>query len=363
MKALILAGGYGTRLRPLSCDKPKLLFPILGKPILERTLNVLAEIGVDEAVLAVNYLANELKRAFGRRRGGMAIKYSLERRALGTGGAVKNAEKLIGRDSPFFIMNGDVMFESEIGEILKFHERGEPVATIALHEVEDPSRFGVVKLDEDMLIEDFVEKPRPSEAPSRLVNAGLYVADPRIFDYIKPGKVSIEREVFPTLAKEGALLGYRYDGFWIDVGKMEDFVKANFRALESGSKGGPIVEEGVKVGAKARLLPPVFVGARSKVNGEVGPYAVVNEGCRIERGAKISNSILFNGVRVGRFAVVKDAILGDRVEIGEGSEVTGNSILGSEVVVKGGVKIRKEVKVCPFKEVKENVIGPRNVLC
>lgn len=362
MKALILAGGYGTRLRPLSCNKPKLLFPILGKPILERTLNVLAEIGVDEAVLAVNYLANELKRALGKGRGGIAIKYSLERRALGTGGAVKNAEKLIGRDSPFLIMNGDVMFEKKIGEILKFHERRRPVATIALHEVEDPSRFGVVKINEDMFIEDFVEKPKPSEAPSKLINAGLYAADPRIFDYIKPGRVSMEREVFPALAKEGALLGYKYDGFWLDVGEMEDFVKANFHVLESASRE-PIVEEGVKVGAKARLIPPVFVGARSKVNGEVGPYAVVNERCRIERGAKISNSILFSGVRVGKFAVVKDAVLGDRAEIGEGSEVSGNSILGSGVVVKAGVKVHKDVKVCPFKEIKENVIGPKNVLC
>lgn len=356
MKAVILAGGYGTRLRPLSCVKPKLLFPILGKPILKHNLEVLSKIGVTEVILAVNYLAKELKREMREKYAGITIKYSLEKTPLGTGGPIKKAEKLID-EYPFFIMNGDVIFGEEISKILKVHEENNPVVTVALHEVEDPSRFGVVKLNEKMFIEEFIEKPK--EPPSKLINAGIYLAEKELFNYIRLGKVSLEKEVFPILASEKKLLGYKYNGVWFDIGKLNDFVKANFFFLNA-SKNNLIIENNVKLSGKAKLNPPVFIGSTSKINGEIGPYAVINKGCVIKDNAKVSNSILFQKVKIGKSSVIVNSIIGDEAFIDEDVEVK-DSILGSRVSVNKGVKILNSVKVCPFKEVEENIIGPGTV--
>ncbi|MBS7656181.1 NDP-sugar synthase [Candidatus Bathyarchaeota archaeon] len=353
MKAVILAGGYGTRLRPLSCVKPKLLFPVLGKPILKRNLEVLSKIGVNEVILAVNYLAKELKKEMGKKYAGITIKYSLEKTPLGTGGPVKKAEKLID-EFPFFIMNGDIIFGDEVSEILKIHEEAHPVATIALHEVDDPSRFGVVKLNEKMFIEEFIEKPK--QPPSKLINAGIYLAEKELFNYIKLGKVSLEKEVFPILAFEKKLLGYKYNGVWFDIGKLNDFFEANFFFL----KNNLTIESKVKLSDKAKLNPPVFIGFASKIYGEIGPYAVINKGCVISENAKVSNSILFQKVKVGKSSVIVNSIVGDEVFIDENVEVK-DSILGSRVIVNKGVKILNNVKVCPFKEVEEDIIGPATI--
>jgi len=352
MKAIILAGGYGTRLRPLSCVKPKLLFPILGKPILKRNLEVLSKIGVNEVILAVNYLAKELKKEIGKKYAGVTIKYSLEKIALGTGGALKKAEKLID-ETPFYVLNGDIIFEEKISEILKLHKEKHPIATVALHEVEDPSRFGVVKLNEEMFIEEFIEKPE--FPPSKLINAGIYLVEKEIFNYIRLGKTSLEKEVFPILASEKKLLGYKYDGIWFDIGKIEDFIKANFLFLKNLT-----IEDNVKIGKKAKLTPPVFIGSKSKINGEIGPYAIINRECTINEDAKISNSILFQKVKVKKSSIIMDSIIGDEVFIDENVEIN-NSILASKVIVNKGVKIIDNVKICPFKEVEKDVIGPTTV--
>ncbi len=356
MKAVILAGGYGTRLRPLSCVKPKLLFPILGKPILKRNLEVLARIGVSEVILAVNYLAKELKKEVGKEYAGIKIKYSFEKVPLGTGGPIKKAEKFID-EFPFLIMNGDILFEEKISEILKAHNEKQPVATVALHEVEDPSRFGVVKLNEEMFIEEFIEKPK--QTLSRLINAGIYLAEKEIFNYIKPGKVSLEKEVFPVLASKKKLLGYKYNGFWFDIGKINDFIKANFLLLDN-SENKLIIENNVKIGGNAKLNPPIFIASGSKINGEVGPYAIINKGCIINDGVKISNSILFQKVYVKNSSIISGSIVGDEAFVNENVEIK-DSILASKVIVNKGVKIINDVKICPFKEIEEDIVGPKTV--
>ncbi|MBS7657633.1 MAG: NDP-sugar synthase [Candidatus Bathyarchaeia archaeon] len=353
MKAIILAGGYGTRLRPLTCVKPKLLFPILGKPILKRNLEVLSRIGVDKVILAVNYLAKELKKEIGKNYAGVNIVYSFERVPLGTGGPIKKAEKLID-EYPFFIMNGDILFEEEISGILKIHNEKHPIATIALHEVDDPSRFGVVKLNEEMFIEEFIEKPKSTI--SKLINAGIYLAEKEIFNYIRLGKVSLEKDVFPILASEKKLLGYKYNGLWIDIGKLNDFVKANFMLLDN-LEGNLFIESNVKIGRNAKINPPAFIGAKSKINGEIGPYAVINNECIVHNEAKISNSILFQKVHIGRASVITGSIIGDEAFIDRNVEIK-DSILSSKVIVNKGIRIINNVKICPFKEVEEDIIGP-----
>jgi mannose-1-phosphate guanylyltransferase len=198
LKALILAGGLGTRLRPLSCTRSKLLFPIANRPILDLILEKLATGGVDEAILAVNFMADVIEQAFGGSKYGITLRYSRDEPpraassrssggALGTGGPVKQAEKLLGRKEAFFVLNGDILTNTNYGKIMEEHRKNEGIGTIALHQVRTPQRYGVVELTERSRISRFVEKPS-EEPPSNLVNAGIYVFTPDIFDYIPTGK-------------------------------------------------------------------------------------------------------------------------------------------------------------------------------
>ena len=204
VKAFILAGGFGTRLRPLSCTRPKLLFPIGNKPLLDWTLERLEKSGVKQVILAVNYMAEAFIQRYGKSAHGIKLTYSRETKPMRTGGPIKQAEKLIGRDEPFLVLNGDIFTNINFVELIKKHnETTNATATIALYRVEDPSRYGVVELTERECIVRFEEKPSPGKEPSNLANAGIYVLEPEVFDYIPIGRpVSLEREVFPILAQE-----------------------------------------------------------------------------------------------------------------------------------------------------------------
>jgi mannose-1-phosphate guanylyltransferase len=245
--ALILAGGFGTRLRPLTCTRPKPLFPLGNKPLSEISVERLAESGVVERVIfAINYQAEKIMQYFGDEKYGIEIKYAKEKRPLGTGGPIKNAQNFLD-DSPFFVLNGDVIHLIDFKDMLNFHkQRGDALGTIALYPVEDPSRYGAVELDHADRILRFVEKPPPGDEPSNLINAGAYVLDPEVFDYIPENEpFSIERGVFPIFADQMKLYGYKYNDLWLDVGKPADYLQANMFVLDhllekkrSSSAGG-----------------------------------------------------------------------------------------------------------------------------
>ena len=184
MKALILAGGFGTRLRPLSCTRPKLLFPILNKPLLDITIERLAKIGINEIILAVKYMAETFMQHYGDKKNGIKISYSIEKKPMRTGGAIKFAEKLVGKDEPFLVLNGDILTTIDYNLLIKKHKESNAIATIALYKVTNPSRYGTVKFTEEGQITQFLEKAPHGKAPSNLINAGIYVLDPKIFDYI-----------------------------------------------------------------------------------------------------------------------------------------------------------------------------------
>ena len=199
MKALILAGGFATRLRPLSCARPKTLFPIVNKPLLQWVFERLAQDGVDEAILAVNALTQFYIRQYKPSKCGLRVRFSIDppKKPLGTGGPVKKAEKLIGHDEPFIVLNGDIFADIDYKKLLETHRRNNALVTMALCSVEDPCSFGVVEIHGDN-IKRFVEKPAKGQAPSNLINAGAYIFSPEIFDYIPEDRaVSIESEVFP----------------------------------------------------------------------------------------------------------------------------------------------------------------------
>lgn len=365
MKALILAGGFGTRLRPLSCTRPKLLFPVANRPMLDWTLESLSKNGVDEVVLAVNYMAEALQRYFGRSRYGVRITYSQERKPLGTGGPIKMAEKFLRGKEAFFVLNGDVLCEIDYRDQLKAHRKSRALATIALYAVEDTSRFGVVDIDNKNRIRQFVEKPKPEEAPSNLINAGVYAIEPAVLDYIpKDRKVSTEREIFPKLASEGKLYGYRYDGWWIDIGKPEDYVQANRAILDRIAKNKPVIGKNTEITPSATILAPSIIGDNVRIEGKafIGQYTCIGDGCVVKNGSEISNSIVFPHVLIDSFSSIRGAIVGESAVIGQFAKIGEETIIGDNAIIYDSITLTKNVTVCPSKEVDENVLEPRQVM-
>lgn len=226
MKAVVLCGGEGTRLRPLTVAVPKPMLPVGYRPILEHRIAHLKKHGIKHIILSVGYLREVIMKYFeDGSRFGVQIYYVTEDRPLDTGGAIRNAKPLIGEET-FFAMNGDIITDADLTEMLRFHRRNGGIATILLVPVENVSRFGVVEMD-DSRIKRFVEKPKPEEAPSNLINGGLYIFEPEVFDYIKSDRCSLERDVFPKLAEDGQLYGFvDKNCYWIDIGIPQDYERA-----------------------------------------------------------------------------------------------------------------------------------------
>jgi mannose-1-phosphate guanylyltransferase len=374
LKALILAGGFGTRLRPLSCTRPKLLFPIANRPILDLTLERLSASGVKEAVLAVNFMANALEQAFGKSKYRIKLHYSKDNppksetnrspeRALGTGGPIKQAEKLLGWNEPFFVLNGDILTDVNYLEIIKQHEHNKGIATIALRRVEDPSRYGVVELTKENRITRFIEKPSHN-APTNLINAGVYVFKPHIFNYIPKGKrCSIEREIFPKLAKERSLFGHEIKGLWVDVGKPEDLIKANRLWLEAKKETRNHFVT-MKAGKKIEIKEPAAIEADVTIgeNSDLGPNVSLGKKVSVGKGVHIKDSIIFPYTSIADLATIEEAIIGESVTIGKKAKIGKGCLIGDNVTIKDNVTLTRNVKVCPSKVVSENALSPECIM-
>lgn len=363
LKALVLAGGFATRLRPLSCTRPKMLFPVANQPLLDWTLKNLSERGVDTVILAVNYMAEALVRYFGPTKFDMGIIYNREERPLGHGGPIKKAEDLLQDDELFLVLNGDLISDIDYKRLVDFHIRKGGLATIALFEVPDPSRYGAVEIDSEGKILRFVEKPEHGEAPSNLVNAGIYVLDRKVLDYIPAGRpVSTETEVFPVLADERSLYGYKIPGFWLDIGVPEDYLRANNFLLSR--MGGVDIGDGSKVEASAEVLPPSSIGAGVKVGASsvIGPSTSIADHVHIGEGCRIENSIIFSGVTIGNYTSIRDVIIGESATLKRWVKVESGSMIGDYTTILDGVTITQGVTICPSKTVSESILKPHNVM-
>jgi len=365
LKAVVLAGGYATRLRPISYVLPKLLFPILGKPMIYWTLDLLSSAGMTEVVLGVNYLAETLRARVGSTYRGMQIRYSLEDRELGTAGPIKLASVGTEMNQPFIAMNGDVIAQIDIREMVRHHEQSEALITDALHEVEDPTRFGVVQMDTRNRIELFIEKPNRRAAPSRLVNAGIYAIEPEVLRLI-PGnrKVSLEREVFPALAKERRLYGFKFSGYWFDIGNFTDFRKANFSLLRHSTyEPKPRTANG-KIATDAAIRKPVSFGNDSIFDSEacIGPNAVLGDDVSIGKKAEVTGSILFDRVTVGEASRIDGAIVSTDVKIGKGVKIGRGCVISPHVTIADRTKIGAGAIIHSYKEINRNVEARANVM-
>jgi mannose-1-phosphate guanylyltransferase len=372
LKALILAGGFGTRLRPLSCTRPKLLFPIANEPLLDLTLQRLAANGVDEVILAVNFMADSLERHCGTSRLGVRLHYSQDvpptsnsadssHGALGTGGPVKQAQTLLKNEEPFLVLNGDILTEASYLEIVREHKKNHGVATLALYGIEDPSRYGVVELSEDNHITRFIEKPS-KRTSSRLINAGIYVFEPELFQYIPVGKpCSLEKEIFPRLAEEGKLFGHEIKGLWIDVGEPGDYIRANKLWLNSERARARLARR--SFGRQAKIAEAVAMDESVQVGegSTIGPNVSLGKGVSIGNRVNIRNSIVLPYTSISRNALIMGSLIGESVTIGRDVQIGEGCLVGDGVVLKDGVKLTRNVKVCPFKVVSESILKTRNI--
>ena len=359
LKALILAGGFATRLRPLSCSRPKTLFPIVNKPLLEWIFERLSNNGVEEAILAVNALTQFYVKQHRPHRHGLKIKFSIDppKMPLGTAGPVKKAEKLIGHEEQFIVLNGDIFADLSYRELLDTHLKSNALATIALCKVEDPCRYGVAELANGNRIKRFIEKPTKNEAPSNLINAGVYVLSTKIFDYIPTGRaVSMEREVFPKLADEGKLYGHFVEGLWMDIGKPEEYLEANKEILDSLAKTFKQKRAGnFELKYPVAFDKGVVVGEKSVI----GPYAILGKNTTVGKNAQISNTITFPNVEIGDFASIDGAIIGERAQIAKYVKISAGCVIGDQAKIKENLQLSGGSTVCPAKEVSENILKPK----
>ncbi len=361
LKAVILAGGFGTRLRPLSCTRPKILFPIVNKPLLQRTLESLAQHRIKEAILAVDSRTENFIKQHEIPRCGLRLNYSVDPLAkpLGTGGPIRRAEKLLNHDS-FLVLNGDIITDIDYRELLKTHEEKEAIATIALHKVKDPSRYGVAQLKDKDRIQRFIEKPPKEEAPTNLANAGVYILSPEIFKYITTGKkVSIERQIFPRLANQGKLYGHIFDGLWMDMGKLEDYLKINRILLDSLTN-----DREHKIGGEVEVKGPVAFdkGSSVKERSIIGPYTVLGRNVSVGERVCIQHTVVFPGAQISDCSFVNQALIGENVVLGRKVRIGQRCVLGDYVRVKDHVSLAEGVSVCPGKEVSESVLTPKYIM-
>ena len=301
MKAVILVGGEGTRLRPLTCNRPKAMVPVLNTPFLEHVIHHLARHQVREIVLAMGHLAQPIEGYLGDgSRFGVRLSYVVEEAPLGTAGAIKNAEKYL--DDTFLALNGDIFADLDITAMASFHRQCRAKVTIALTPVDDPTQYGLVETDERGRILRFVEKPSPEEITTNRVNAGTYVIEPDVLAQIPPGtNVSIERETFPRLLASGEpVYAYPSSGYWMDTGTPEKYLQLH-RDLLSGRSGyyplaGEVVTgEGCHIHPSAQIRGPVVIGSNCTIDRDVriiGPV-VIGNGCTVLEGALVGDSVIW----------------------------------------------------------------------
>jgi mannose-1-phosphate guanylyltransferase len=341
MQALVLAGGEGTRLRPLTSTVPKPVVPLVDRPFIAFMLDWLRRHGVDEVILSCGHLASGVRDVLGDGSAhGVRLRYVEEPRPLGTGGALKHAEALL--DERFLMLNGDVLTDIDVTAQLAQHEATGARATLGLYPVEDPSAYGLVRLDAGARVTEFVEKPAPDQIDTHNISAGVYVLERSVLDLLEPGRAaSIEREVFPQLVGKG-LFGHVARGYWMDIGTPERYLQATYDILE----GTVATEVGARLGdtfvcvehgssSEGRIVPAALVerGCAIGAGAHVGGRVVLQHDVSVGAGTTVEGSVLMRGASVGEGCTLRACIVGPGARIGDRCVVEGLSVLGERVTL------------------------------
>src|SRR5262245_38421103 len=352
MKAILLAGGKGTRLRPLTIHTPKPIVPIFDRAFLYYQIELLKQVPeIDEVILSLNYQPRRIEEIFGDGSGtGVRIRYVVEPAPLGTGGAIKFASQ--GITDTIVAFNGDVMTSVDVNRLVSLHRERKAKATIVLTPVENPAAYGLVEIAADGTVQRFLEKPNPNEITCNTINAGIYVLEPDTFDRIpKDVAYSIERGYFPSLVERGeSFFAYVDRGYWIDIGTPEKYVQVHRDMFDgkfaSGASGRgdrlqPWVAPDARVEEGAQLHAASFVdaGAHVKAGAVIGAYSVIGRNVVVEEEAEVTGSIIWPNSRIAQHAVVENAILARNCHIGRNCSVRRDAVLGDKTVLTDYTRI------------------------
>jgi mannose-1-phosphate guanylyltransferase / phosphomannomutase len=370
-----MAGGEGTRLRPMTANQPKPLLPVANRPIMEHVLRLLKRHGFDETIVTVQFLAALVRNYFGDGEDfGMSLQYATEESPLGTAGSVKNAEDAL-RDEPFVVISGDALTDIDLSEMVRFHKQNGALVTVGLTRVPDPLEFGIVIADEDGRIQRFLEKPTWGQVFSDTVNTGIYVMEPEVLAEV-PGKESVDwsSDVFPRLLERGAeLFGYVSGGYWEDVGTHESYLKAQADVLsgrvEADIEGfevspGVWVAEGAEVDPEALLTGPLCIGDYAKVEAgaQLREYTVVGSNVVIKEGAFLHRAVVHNNVYVGQGATLRGCVIGKNTDVMRLARIEEAAVVGDECVIEPEAYISAGVKVYPFKTIEAGAVVNTSVI-
>src|SRR6266702_4292176 len=369
MKAVVMAGGEGSRLRPLTIRRPKPMVPIVGKPVMEHILNLLKRHGITEVVVTVQYLASNIEDYFGNgSQFGMRITYSREDVPLGTAGSVKNAEDQL--TEPFLVISGDALTDYNLTDLINYHQEKKSLATLMLAHVHNPLEYGVIITNQDGHITEFLEKPSWGEVFSDTINTGIYMLDPKIFSYFEKNKqFDFSQELFPMMLRNGdPIYGYVAEsGYWCDVGNLPEYMRANADVLQERVEveipakklsGNIWCEEGVEIAEDAQLIGPIYLAHDCRIKAgaiihgpsTIGHYTIVDERAQVDR------SIVWNNSYIGERAELRGAIVGSSTGIKSKAVMFEGSVIGDNSIIQEGAIIQPDVKVWPDKEIEAGAV-------
>ncbi|WP_419926494.1 sugar phosphate nucleotidyltransferase [Candidatus Poriferisocius sp.] len=322
MDAVVLVGGFGTRLRPLTLTRPKQMLPVVDRPMIEHVVGRLGQQGVTRAVLSLGYRPDAFEAAYPQRRcAGVELVYAVEPEPLDTAGAIGFAARTADVQDTFIAVNGDVINRFPLIDLLATHRRASAQATIALAPVADPSRYGVVVCDPDGRVRAFLEKPPAEQAPSNQISVGIYALEPSALGSVPEGaRASIEREVFPRLVDQGEMYAVSWEGFWVDAGTPEAYLEVQLALSDGGW-----------------IHPRAVIDSDAFVSG-----SIVMEGAKVSSGASVTNSALLPGATVGRRAAVERSVVGFGAEIGDGARLSDLSVVGDGAAIAPAAVLSSE---------------------
>jgi mannose-1-phosphate guanylyltransferase / phosphomannomutase len=363
MKAVVMAGGEGTRLRPLTSNQPKPMVPIVGKPCIEHILELSRRHGIEDVIVTVAFLPQAIRSYLGDGNSlGMNIEYSVEESPLGTAGSVGLARDRL--DETFLVISGDALCDFDLTKLVEFHKEKGAAATIALKSVENPLEFGIVVTDSDGRVERFLEKPSWSQVFSDTINTGVYVIEPEVLKHVPTDRpYDFSKELFPLLLEMGRpIFGFVADGYWQDIGNLTQYRQANFDALDSRVqleipgvriRGNVFVGEGVEIDDFDRIEAPAFIGnyCRIGTDATVGPYSVLSSSVTLRERARTVASVIDASTHIGRSSLIENAIVGRNCDIRSHVRIHEDVAIGDEVQIGAETIVMPGVRIYPFKEV------------